>query len=77
MPTLKGLKKQCKRITHKVNKFTPFKGDYYKLVRLPENEHYSYTIEYDDGYDYEFKNLQEVEAFLNGIEFAIDMYLTE
>lgn len=73
MPTLKGLKKQCKYITSKVRHCTPYNRDYYKLIRIPADG--SYGIEYDGGIIDFFDTLEEVQAFLKGIELALDLYL--
>lgn len=72
MTTLRGLKKRCKLISSKVHHCTPYKRDRYKLIRIPIDG--TYAIDYDGDIDHFFDTLEEAEAYLKGIEFALDLY---
>lgn len=79
-PDVAALNEQCKRILDKVSKATEYgKDEMYVEMSYGENKQPLYSIVYDDGILESADNMSydDVQRYLNGIEFAVDMWIAE
>lgn len=79
-PDVAALNEQCKRILDKVSEATEYdKEEMYVKMSYGEDKQPLYSIVYDDGILEDAENLSydDVQRYLNGIEFAVDMWVAE
>lgn len=79
-PDVAALNEQCKRILDKVSKTTEYdKEEMYVVMSHGENMQPLYSIIYDDGILEGADNMSydDVQRYLKGIEFAVDMWIAE
>lgn len=79
-PKLAELNEQCKRIVEKVSESTEYDKETMNVdVDYTEDNKSVYTIYYDDGPLENAVELPygEIRRYLDGIEFAVDMWIAE
>lgn len=79
-PDVAALNEQCKHILDKVSKGTEYKNEeLYVNMYHGEDKQPLYSIVYDNGIleDAHDMSYEDVQHYLNGIEFAVDMWVAE